>query len=428
MKDMKISQIAQGINLHLNTTRKFKTNVVCVLIRRPLRCDEVTVNTLISMILTMGCAKYNTAAKLAAQTERMYGAACSSQVVKKGEEQIIQIFLEYLPRGSGKIGITTADALEFIGDVILHPLVIDGGFDPDITQGEKRTLHAQISARKNHKAEYVRYRLLEEMCSSEPFAIPGDGYAEDLEAITPTSAYRHYRRILQISPIEVMIIGDETEQGCVEILRNMFCSIQDTDAEQRHIAEREAFPRPLCRRASPKKINEHTTANQGNIAIGYRGDVSPVGDQAYALLLANEVFGGYGSSRLFSVIREQESLAYAVSSTVYRLKSIIAVHAGVDPNNFDRVAQLVNDQLEHVAQGQTSNDDFENAKKSLLKKYEAVKDYHGQMLDFYMMQHMLGCAEGLDGVMRKIRNLKSDELASVFNKIGLDTQYTLSNL
>ncbi|MCL2673860.1 MAG: insulinase family protein, partial [Defluviitaleaceae bacterium] len=335
---METIQIAAGINLHAHTTKKFKTNVVCILLRRPLRREEATLNALIAMILGMACAKYPSAEDLAAQTERMYGAAYSCNIVKKGEEQIIQFLLEYLPKTEAKPGIASAEAFGFIREVMFNPLVVDGGFSPDITEGEKRVLHAQIAARVNHKAEYARYRFLEEMCSSEAFAIAGDGYAEDIEGITPRQAYEHYCRILKESPIEVLITGGETLDSCVDDVRDMF------KVQQRENILRLGLPPLMCKRAMRKKVHEHADSSQGNLAVGYRGDVATVGKQAYALMLANEVFGGYAGSRLFSVVRERESLAYSVHSIMYRFKGIIAVFAGVNAANFAKAVELISEQ------------------------------------------------------------------------------------
>ena len=419
---MNCVEIAHGINLHVHNTKKFKTNVICVLIRRPLRREEATLNALVSMVMEMCCEKYDTATKLAAKTEHMYGAVFSCQVIKKGEEQIIQLFLEYLPK-IDEVGVTTHEALEFLREILLEPLVIEGGFDPDIVENEKRILSAQISARKNHKAGYAHFRLIEEMCTSEAFSVAGDGYTEDIDEITPKAAYDHYRRILRDSPIEVMIIGDETPEDCENTCRGIFRVLERRPED----VLKTGLPQRACKRAMRKNVHEHADTSQGNIVMGFRGDVSPVGAQAFGLLLVNEVFGGYGSSRLFSVIRERESLAYAVNSALYRFKGIITVQAGVDPANFKRVVRLVNEQLEQIAQGIITESEMENARKSLLKKYESVKDYAGQMLEFYMAQHMLGDMDELDAVIRKIKRVEAGELMPVAAMMGLDTIYTLGN-
>jgi|GEM_PF-2541672 len=421
MPDMQTIQIADGINLHMHMTKKFKMNVMCVLLRRPLRRDEATVNALIAMILGMSCAKYPSAEELAAQTERMYGASYSCNVVKKGEEQIIQFLLEYLPKGEAGLGISSDEAFSFLNEVAFNPLVVDDGFSLDVIEGEKRTLHAQLAARKNHKAEYARHRFLEEMCSSEAFAIAGDGYAEDIESIMPRQAYEHYRRVLKESPIEVLIIGDESADNCAAKVQDIFAT------QQRGIAIKMGLPQLTCKRAMCKKIHEHVGSNQGNVAVGFRGDIASVGKQAYALMLINELFGGYAGSRLFAVVRERENLAYTVYSVVYRFKGIVAVFAGVDAANFAKSVELINEQLDDIAHGNISGTELENARKSLLKKHETVKDYAGQMLEFYVMQHMLRDTDDLDDVIKKLRDVDASEIVVAASRLGIDTIYTLGN-
>ena len=53
-------EIKQGIKLHLIDTKKFKTNLITVVMTLPLNRKHVTLNTVIPAVLKQGTKKLNT--------------------------------------------------------------------------------------------------------------------------------------------------------------------------------------------------------------------------------------------------------------------------------------------------------------------------------------------------------------------------------
>lgn len=424
--------ISDGLNLHLISTNKFKTNMACLLIRRPLDRKEAAINALIARILGRGCAKYPEYSKLVSQTEQMYGSNLDIQIIKKGEEQLIQFLIEYPPAQSKHLsskasefanwpGVSLEEALELLKQVALRPMLQDAGFVLSVFEAEKSGLLSSILARKDDPAEYSRLRLIEEMCAPEAFAIPGYGYAEELDNLTPQACLSHYKNILKNSQLECILVSGQDIDICEKVFRKTFPGLiarkPSASAKLRPCA-------PLAARP-PISLHEDATTSQGRLAMGYRA--SPP-TNFYALMLANEVLGGPGISKLFRSIREERSLAYYVGSSLYRFKSILIVEAGVEPSAFTATAELVSAELRSLSSGNISDSEFSSAKQGLIKRYEALKDSQSALLDFCMSQYLLGDLSTINDTIRGIRALTPQETAAAAHSLNLSTTFTLGHI
>ncbi len=200
------------INLHLIRTNKFKTITITLLMRRPIQRDEVTKNALISYILKKGCSKYQNLSELNLAVEELYGSVFDVNVIKKGEEQILQFLIEFV-----SVNDLFGPCLEFMKEVAFSPLTElklnhshpnPECFKEEFFETEKENLRKTIEARINSKGEYVKSRCLEEMYKDEPFGLLSDGYAEDLDGIENGALFEHYKKLLYEAQLEYIVVGD----------------------------------------------------------------------------------------------------------------------------------------------------------------------------------------------------------------------------
>ncbi|MES5942389.1 MULTISPECIES: hypothetical protein [unclassified Bacillus cereus group] len=95
MEDIHISSSEQnGLQLHLCNTDKFKTISIMLMIKAPLQEDLTTARALIPYILNGGSINYPNRKLLKQKLDEMYGATLSTDVLKKGENQIIAFRME----------------------------------------------------------------------------------------------------------------------------------------------------------------------------------------------------------------------------------------------------------------------------------------------------------------------------------------------
>ena len=414
---METIDIGGGLHLHFINTDNFKTTAICALMRRPLLRDEVTVNTLLPGILTRGCASYPSLPDINRALEELYGALLNGQSVKKGEEQILQFYIDLIDREE-----LLPKGLELLRQVMLEPLVYENGFDRGYTDSEKENLRNSITGRSNNKKEYARYRALEEMCwnngRNEPFGLYGDGFEEDLDGLDNYNLFQQYQNILNTTSLDIAVVGNVNKDFLTDKLSSLFHRESDNPA---------ALPKPSGQYETRERqqIDEDQDLAQGKICFGFRTGVEPVSDEFYKLMCMNEILGGGGSSRLFINVREKENLCYYINSFIFRFKGIMFVESGVEAEQFDKAEELLLQNIRAIHEEGVSQEELEGAKTSLTKKFRSISDHPSSLLNFYIGQKMLGDENGIEDFIEKINRTSRDEVCDMAGRLHLDTVYRL---
>jgi predicted Zn-dependent peptidase len=100
-------------------------------------------------------------------------------------------------------------------------------------------------------------------------------------------------------------------------------------------------PKPL--------VVHHRPTEQAHMAFGWRA-IDQAADDRFPLAIANQVFGGGMSSRLFQEIREERGLAYSVysGSSLYSDSGLLMAYVGTAPNRALEVKNLVEEQVDRL--------------------------------------------------------------------------------
>jgi len=391
---------------------KFKTVSVSAVIRMPLEREFVTFNALLPSVLKRGCKKYNTLKDINMKVYEMYGAVFDANVIKKGEEQILQFFIEVIDKNA-----LVEKAVEFLADIILNPLTQNNGFIKEYVDSEKDNLKEDICGRKNNKKEYAKLKCIEIMCENEPFGIYGDGYEEDLAKINEKNLYDRYCYIIDNFNIEFYSVGNLSEEKLNSTVDKYF---KISSKKSLKFKQNNGFSKD-----DVKEVKEKEGLSQGKLCMGLRADIKPDTDDFYKLLAANEIFGGSANSKLFLKLREENGLCYYINSFVYRFKAIISVQAGIKEEDYEKSVSMIKECMEDVQNGNFKKDDFDSAILGLVKSYESIIDYPEGIMDFNLTQNMLGCHEDLKTVSNKLKNVSMNDISDVMKKVYIDTIYFL---
>lgn len=404
----------KGVNLHMLHSEKFKTVLFGLYIKRPLNNDEVSLNALLSRVIDKATEKIPTSRELNQAFESLYGSLIVSDVHKYGEKQMIQLKIQ-VP-GETYIGTTGLyrRVLELVNDMINHPRLIDGGFDPEVVSREKEGLISEIELRKDHKDSWAMSCCLETMCKDELYRIHEFGNAEDVAKITPVGLYDHLQMIWKTSEIDICVIGDFEENEMIK-------AIQETLAFERGDIV------PLIREKiyfEPKEVtyfDEPHELTQGKMCLGYRVNVPYESPLYTAVLVASVILGGGGSSRFFKVIREREGLCYTIYSRLEKFKSIMLVYAGVDFENFEKTERLVEAQIQEVRSGNISDEELDIAKKTVISNIRSISDYPNSYINYYY--NLLVSERDIDDehYIERIKAVTKENIIEALSNMKLDT-------
>jgi predicted Zn-dependent peptidase len=136
-------------------------------------------------------------------------------------------------------------------------------------------------------------------------------------------------------------------------------------------------------------------------------------------MIFNQLFGGSTRSLLFTNVREKASLAYDIHSNYSSLFGMVTVQAGIDGQNEKRVTQLIHDQLDHLAQGNFTDELLMGIKRSLINQHRSESDHLGALMDNEYLQHITKFSISDNDWENQVRLVNRSQLKVVATQLKL---------
>ena len=89
-------QLAEGVELLVNRTDKFKTGLLSATLTVPLREESATAGALIPEVLSRGSAQYPDMERISAAADGLYGASLGPAVRQRGESQCVSFLCSFI--------------------------------------------------------------------------------------------------------------------------------------------------------------------------------------------------------------------------------------------------------------------------------------------------------------------------------------------
>ncbi len=419
--ELKRERIKLGNGIHLNfiKTDKFKSSLLSWYFIRPLNRDEVTKNALLPLVLKRGTENHPNALEIQKKLEELYGSNLTASINKRGDRHVLRFTMEwangqYLGDEEYKF-----ETIEMLKAIIYNPYKVNDHFKPEYVAGEKEVLKRRIGSKINDKRSYAIERCIEEMCKKEKLSISTLGYIKDLEDINEENLYEHYKMVLDTSPIEIFYAGNQDDEIIQYLKDNM-------SFERKEII---SIPKETIIGSVQTKnmVEEDFDINQGKLVIGYRAGI-PYDDPLYnGLIMASDILGGGANSKLFKYVREEASLAYYISTRIYKYNSIMLIDSGIEFENFQKTIDIIRKQIEDLKEGIFTEADMEVSRKSIRTSTESIKDNIFLISEFFFSQLLSGDSRSLEQIILDFENVTKDEVIQASNKIVPDTIYFMKN-
>ena len=411
--------LGNGINLNIIKNNKFKSNLLSYYFIRELNREDSTRNTLLSSVLKRGSRELESSLELEKKLEEMYGANLSIGISKRGERQVLRFGMEWVKDGFVKEEGLNKKAIDLLRSIIYDPKVDEEGFDPNIVKQEKEVLKRKIENKINDKRSYGINRCIEEMCKSEKFSVYPLGYVEDLENIDENNLYDHYKKIVEESPIEIFFIG-EIEDEDIEYLKNINKSKRNSII----YPENDLILKGIQDR---KYIKEEMDISQGKLVLGFRTGIEYTDSLYHSMIVANEILGGGPNSKLFKNVREKESLAYYISSSIFKYKAIMLIDSGIEVESYEKTLDIISQEIESFKKGNFSQEDIDIAKEGIKTSLKLMGDSIFSISEFLFNQELSKEKYMVDEIISKYNEVNRNTILEAINKLELDTIYFLKN-
>jgi len=413
------SSQVNGMNVHILPTAKFKTTTIVTMIEQALSEEHVTKTALLAMVMKRATARFPETKRLRAHLDFLYGAIFDVDVMKKGERQVLQVYME-VPNEKylSKDATLLEAAIQFVGDMLTRPLVENGAFLEKYVAQEKETLRKRMESLIDDKMKYANQRVTEEMFKGEPFSLLVQGRVEDLPNITGEELYTYFQELTAANPINMFVVGDVEPQNVSEIIRAQV-PLERTNVKALQLTN---TPKQV---SVEREVIDRLDINQAKLNIGCRTQITYKDDDYPALLMYNGVLGGFPHSKLFVNVREKESLAYYAVSRLESHKGILMMMSGIDVNKYQRAVEIIKEQLDLMGKGSISEEELGLTRATLSNQFRELTDSARGMIDFTYNGVISGRKRQLTELLQAINDVTVDEIKQVADKVKIDTIYLL---
>lgn len=421
MADMTRIELSPGVHLTAVHTEKFKSCVLGATLLSPLDRETASLNALIPSVLRRGTQAHPDMEALSAALDELYGGSVEPMVRTRGETQCVGFLGSFLDDAYTLDGASILEpAAGLLGELLLRPYTVDGAFCPDYTRGERDNLVDRIRAQVNEKRSYALSRLKQEMCAGEPFGVDRLGDETHASAITAQSLWDQYRALLTSAPLELYYCGSAQPQRVADALCSALEGLPRSGV-------RAVPPRPVRQEApaQPRYVEEALDVTQGKLTMGFRAGGDVWSEQYPALMLANAIYGGTTTSRLFLNVREKLSLCYYASSQLEKFKGVMLVSSGVEFDQFAPARDEILAQLAACKAGDFEDWELEGARRSVVGALKSAMDAQGRLEDFWLGQAVAGLTEGPDALADRVEQVTREQVVRALNTLELDTVYFL---
>ena len=418
---IQVIELLPGVTLRCCRAEKFKQGCLSLQFLRPMAGSEAALNALIPAVLLRGTAKYPDLRAITQALDDLYGASVGTLVRRIGDYQSAGFYCGFIEDRYALEGDQILKPMiDLLLELLLSPTMENGTFSREYVEGEKRNLVAAIESERNDKRTYAASQMLRKMCAADSFGIPRLGEKTQVEAITAETAFAHYRRLLEESPIELFYVGTAEAEAVAELLRSGLSGL--------HRAPITLPPQTAFRDAGGADHTEEMEVAQGKLSMGFTTPITNRCPEFAAMQVFNTLFGAGMTSKLFMNVREKMSLCYSIGSGYYGSKGIMTVSAGIDSAKEPVVRDEILNQLRHCQEGKISAEELTAAREAILSGLRSAYDSPGAIEGYESTAAIGGLLWTVDEYYRAVEAVTPADVVAAANTVKLHTTFFLKGV
>ena len=247
---------------------------------------------------------------------------------------------------------------EIFSDILLHP-----SFPETFVEKTRQDVLAAIKNQEDSLTQLAFRLLWKTLYPCHPYGMDVLGTAETAKALTRQDLIDFYGKHAVSQNLVLAIVGDVDRIEAKKVAEKLLAAMPDEPLDR--------SIRP-CSTPSGKEAVQNVSAEkqQAHILVGARGARHTDRDK-YTLEVLDAVLSGQGG-RLFTELRDQQSLAYSVTAINREAVSpgLFAIYMATQPENRQAAVAGILEQIRRIRDEKIPEADIERAKNYLVGTYE----------------------------------------------------------
>lgn len=414
--------IAKGVSLTTIPATKFKNIKILINFTFPARHENFAKLALLAELLENCSARYDSELLVSRQLSKMYGASFGVSVLRYGNQHTLQVSItfpndKFVPEK----GQLTSEVLSFLQEMIEDPYVDGNQFNQEYFRIHQSNMINYLDSIQDNKGFFATLQLQKLYYANDPdhgnFLM---GNQQDMRAINSGNLFEFYRQVLSQAKISILVGGDLNEK----VIVNGFKHFQSFVDRTPQTFELKVKPLPI---KEVQRAAKDIEGSQSVLSMAYELPIYFGDEQYFPAVIFNQLFGGSSRSLLFTNVREKNSLAYDIHSSYNSLVGMDTIQAGIDFVNEDRVAAMVNNQLQQMIDGNYSDELLEGVKQALINQHRSGVDHLGSLIEKQYLQHIIGLNLSDAEWELQVEAVTRRQISEVADQMSLRAVYQLNS-
>ena len=406
-----------GYKIHAIKTDKYRTSTINVCFRKELKKEDISSYTILARLLTHSCKKYSSRREMSIELERLYNSVIFASSNIEGNTLNFDVTCDFLNPKYCEEGYLE-DALRFPFELLNQPNVKDGEFNADSYKICLNLFKTALEEEKEYAGGYSMRRSLECMDVNSPSSYSNLGYMEDLDKINPSSLFKAYKKLFTDFKVDIYVAGNIDMNAVVDYIRKYFVIKHNPSSYDSLYIDNKV-------RKDVKDVVEYGNYEQASFIMIYNLLNLTKREMDIVLPIFNSIFGGNElTSKLYTNVREKNSLCYNINSYYIKFSGLFIVKAGIDENNKNKCIQLVDKCLQEMVNGKFSEEDILCAKKTRINQVKLREDSTWSLINIQIAKDIDNTLSG-NKLINEYKTVTKKEIVNVAKKIKLNLIYML---
>lgn len=295
--------------------------------------------------------------------------------------------------------------LDILSDMFLNPL-----FDKEDIEKERQVILEELKMYEDSPEDLVYDLLMEGVYKTDALGGNIIGTKESLDNMNREIISDYFKKYYVASNSVISISGNFKFEEIVKLIEEKFKNLNKGDVNL-EITTPEFHP---C------FIAKNKDTEQVNLAISLKAIPLEDREDAYALSIINNIFGGSISSRLFQNIRENKGLVYSIYSapSLYRKSGELGIYASMSNENLKKVYNLVLEEIDNIRENHLTEEEIRESKEQLKGSYIlGLESTSSRMMSIGKSMLLTKKVKDPNDIIESINNIEKARIDLIIDKV-----------
>lgn len=293
---------------------------------------------------------------------------------------------------------------------IISDMFLNSKFDNDDIKKECNVITEEINMYEDSPEELVHELLQAEIWKNNSIGMPILGTVETISSFNHDILLSYYRNNYRTDNTVISITGNFQTEEIIKVIEERFGCWKTEIAEEKKEDLIEYHPVIYKKRKDTEQVH---------VVLSFPA-IERESPKKYIYTVFNTIFGGGMSSLLFQKVREDNGLTYSIYSYLsqYSEVGILAVYAGMNPNQTETVLKLIFEEIEELKKNNISEKVLAQTKEQIISNFIISSESTVNRMTSNGGSILLrGSVRSQEEIINKIEEVSLEDIKDVLNEV-----------